>query len=351
MSGALETAMIKPWIFELFGSPVHSGDATQAETADQYRWHLELWRRAEALGFEGIFFSEHHFGLGFSPSPNLLIAHIAAVTKTLRLGVMGVVLPYYEPWRVVEEIGMLDHLTGGRLEIGTASGIPQEMAQINLSVEEANERNAEIVAILDKALLDPVITHHGKYWNIDALRIAPRPLQNPPPRWTTVVSIESARKAARRGSKLCTGFHPIDRIEAIFDAYRVEARQHGHPTGPDQLAIRRNVIVAADENEAVETARAAKRLYKEALAHDPRFSESPVPDAPGPSHGFSIGEDEFIAGTAPQVAEQIIAQCRCVGCGNFLSMMGRMPNRDDRMAAYELYGREVIPRLRRAEVA
>ena len=64
-------------------------------------------------------------------------------TKNLRLGVMGVVLPYYQPWRVVEEIGMLDHLTGGRLEIGTASGIPQEMAQIGLSVEEANERNAE----------------------------------------------------------------------------------------------------------------------------------------------------------------------------------------------------------------
>jgi len=342
--------MIKPWIFELFGSLAPGGDATQRETADHFRWHIDLWRRAEALGFEGIFFSEHHFGLTFSPSPNLLIAHIAAVTKNLRLGVMGIVLPYYQPWRVVEEIGMLDQLTGGRLEIGTASGIPQEMAQIGLSVEEANERNAEIVEILDKALVDPVITHHGKYWSIDGLRIAPRPLQNPPPRWTTVVSVESARKAARRGSKLCTGFHPIDRIAAIFDAYRDEAHKHGHPAGPDQLAIRRNVIVAADESEAIEAARTAVQLYKQALAHDPRFSPSPMPDAPGPSHGFSVGEDEFIAGTAPQVAEQIIAQCRRVGCGHFLSMMGRMPDRDDRMAAFELYGREVIPRLRRAAV-
>lgn len=245
---------------------------------------------------------------------------------------------------------MLDHLTGGRLEIGTASGIPQEMACIDLSLEEANERNAEIVEILDKALLNPVITHHGKYWNFDALTIAPRPLQNPPPRWTTVVSIESARKAARRGSKLCTGFHPIDRIEAIFDAYREEARTHGHPTGPDQLAIRRNVIVATDEAEAAETARTATRLYKEALAHDPRFSDSPVPDAPGPTHGFSVGEDEFIAGTASQVAEQITAQCRRVGCGHFLSMMSRVPGLDNRIAAFERYGREVIPRLRRAEI-
>ena len=49
---------------------------------------------------------------------------------------MGVVLPYYQPWRMVEEIGMLDHLTGGRLEIGTSSGIPQKMALIDLDVAE-----------------------------------------------------------------------------------------------------------------------------------------------------------------------------------------------------------------------
>jgi len=76
-----------------------------------------------------------------------------------------------------------------------------------------------------------------------------------------------------------------------------------------------------------------------------------VPDAPGPTHGFSVGADECIAGTGPQVADQIIAQCRRVGCGHFLSTMSRNPGRDNRMAAFELYGREVIPRLRRAEVA
>src|SRR5579872_4920698 len=179
--------MIKPWIFELFGVPAGRGASTPPHvTADYYRWHLDLWRRAEAFGFEGIFFSEHHFGLGYSPSPNLLIARTAAVTRTLRLGVMGVVLPYYEPWRVVEEIGMLDQLTGGRLEIGTASGIPQEMARIGLSVEEANARNAEAIEILDAALAQGVISHHGRFWDFDELRIVPRPLQTPsPPKWTT----------------------------------------------------------------------------------------------------------------------------------------------------------------------
>jgi alkanesulfonate monooxygenase SsuD/methylene tetrahydromethanopterin reductase-like flavin-dependent oxidoreductase (luciferase family) len=344
--------MIKPWIFELFAVPGGRGaEVAPQVAAEHYRWHLELWRRAEELGFEGIFFSEHHFGLGYSPSPNLLIARTAAVTKTLRLGVMGVVLPYYEPWRVVEEIAMLDQLSGGRIEIGTASGIPQEMAQIGLGIEEANARAAEAVEILDAALKNPVISHHGRFWNFDNLRIEPRPVQSPhPPKWVTVVSIESARKAARRGAKICTGFHPTDRIREIFDAYRDEAAKAGNPAEPDRLAIRRNINVAANGNEARETARTSLRLYREALTHDPRFTESPLPDAPGPTHTFSVGDDEFIAGTGLDVAEQIIAQCRRIGCGNFLCNFGRMPTLDARMAAFELYARDVIPALRRAAV-
>jgi alkanesulfonate monooxygenase SsuD/methylene tetrahydromethanopterin reductase-like flavin-dependent oxidoreductase (luciferase family) len=342
--------MIKPWIFELFGAPGgrHGPPTDARETAQQYAFQLDLWRRAEPAGFEGIFFSEHHFGLGFSPSPNLLIAAMAGVTKTLRLGVMGIVLPYYQPWRVVEEIGMLDQLTQGRLEIGTASGIPQEMAAVGLSVEEANARNAEALEIMDKALLSGVISHHGTFWDFDDLKIEPRPLQSPPPKWQTVISTESARKAARRGAKICTGFHPINRIGQIFDAYREEAARAGNPAGPDQLAIRRNVILAADEAEAVETARLARDRYRQALTHDPRYSDSPVPDAPGPTHGFTVGEDEFIAGTGASVAEQIIAQCRTVGAGHFLSTLDRSGPRGRRLAGFEIYGREVIPRLRRA---
>ena len=61
--------------------------------------------RAEVLGYEGIFFSEHHFGPAYSPAPNLLIAQVALKTRTIRLGVMGLVLPYHQPWKIVEEIG------------------------------------------------------------------------------------------------------------------------------------------------------------------------------------------------------------------------------------------------------
>ncbi len=118
--------MIKPWIFEFLYAPADQGGETARQAPSVvYDKGIALWKRLDELGFEGIFFSEHHFGLSYSPSPNLLIASIARSTKRLRLGTMGLVLPLYQPWRVLEEIGMLDHLTGGRLEIGCASGVPQ----------------------------------------------------------------------------------------------------------------------------------------------------------------------------------------------------------------------------------
>ena len=344
--------MIKPWIFEFFPVPGAPGSevAPQAATA-HYNQYLDLWQKAEVLGFEGIFFSEHHFGQTYSPSPNLLIATLAPRTRRLRLGVMGMVVPYYQPWRIVEEIAMLDHLTGGRLEIGTSAGIPNEMAQIGLTVAEARERNDEALEIIDAALREAEITHHGKYWNFDNLRLVPRPLQQPaPPRWTTVVSIESARKAARRGSKVSTAFHSIDKVKAIFDAYLEEANRVGNPAGPDQLALRRMVDIARSESTAQEASRASVNVVSHFLAGDPRVTQKPAIDARGPSHGFSVSEDEFIAGTPERVADRIVAQCRQTGAGHFLGILNSIAPPSELARAYELFGKEVIPTLHRAEV-
>jgi alkanesulfonate monooxygenase SsuD/methylene tetrahydromethanopterin reductase-like flavin-dependent oxidoreductase (luciferase family) len=342
--------MIKPWIFEFFPVPGSRGAEVAPDTAAaHFAGYLELWQSAEALGFEGIFFSEHHFGPAYSPSPNLLIATMAPRTRSLRLGVMGTVVPYYQPWRLVEEAAMLDHLTGGRLEIGTSSGIPNEMAQIGLTVAEARERNDEALEIIDAALAAPVISHHGKFWSFDNLRIVPRPLQQPaPPRWTTVVSIDSARKAARRGSKICTGFHPVEQVKAIFDAYRDEAARVGNPAGPDQLALRRMIAIAPSEEAARERSRAASAILRQILSADARVAAGPVPDAPGPSHRFTVGEEEFIAGNPGQVAEQIIAQCRAVGAGHILAIVNVPSTPIELLGGYELIGREVIPALRAA---
>ena len=341
--------MIKPWVFEFLpelGSA--SVEPDPRDVAALFARYLDLWTRDEALGFEGIFFSEHHFGRSYSASPNLLIAAIAQRTRTLRLGVMGVVLPYYHPARVVEEIGMLDHLTGGRLEIGTAIGVPQELARMNMTMAEARERNDEIVAVIDTALTNRIVSHRGKYFSFSNLRLLPRPLQQPsPPRWTTVVSAESARRAARRRIKISTGFNSTQVIKRIFDAYREEADTAGFHAGPEYLALRRRVTVAPTSDQAHVYAQAVTDRLKNFVAEDDRLSAN-VPDAPAPSGGFTLSDDEFITGTPRDVAQTIIEQCRAVGAGNFLTVLNWSAPFDEVALAHELFGSEAIPLLRAA---
>jgi len=352
--------MIKPWMFEFFRAPVDDDvlipapvdGVTATEVAAHFADFWQRWLMAEGLGYEGIFFSEHHFGPGYSPAPNLLIAALAPMTKTLRLGVMGVVLPYSSPWRVIEQIGMLDQLTQGRLEVGTASGIPPEMAQVGLGVAEAGERNAEAQEILDWALTHPGerLTHHGKYWSFENLAFVPLPLQQPPPRWTTVVSEASARRAAARGTKICTGFSSVDRVTEVFDAYREDAAQAGFEVSSDLLGLRRNVIVCEDGERARDlAARQAEQVLAMFKHAQDAVNHGPVPDAPQQSRGDSpIHDDEFVAGTPAEVAEQIIDQCRTTGAGHFLVMLDAHGGLAANQEAFELFGREIIPVLRSA---
>ncbi len=341
--------MIKPWLFEFLpelGGP--SVEPDPRDVAALVARYLDLWVHDEALGYEGIFFSEHHFGRSYSPSPNLLIAALASRTKTLRLGVMGVVLPYYHPARVVEEIGMLDHLTGGRLEIGTAIGVPQELARLNMTMTEARERNDEIVAVIDAALTNRTVSHRGKYYSFSNLRLLPRTLQQPsPPRWTTVVSADLARRAARRRIKISTGFNSVAKIKAIFDAYREEADAAGYQAGPDCFALRRRVTVAPTTDQARDYARGVADRLKSFVAEDERLNTN-IPDAPAPTGGFTLSDDEFITGTPKDAAHNIIDQCHTVGAGHFLAVLNYSAPVDEVAQAHELFGREAVPLLRAA---
>jgi alkanesulfonate monooxygenase SsuD/methylene tetrahydromethanopterin reductase-like flavin-dependent oxidoreductase (luciferase family) len=244
---------------------------------------------------------------------------------------------------------MLDHLTGGRLEIGTAAGIPYEMAKVGLGPDEARARNDEVLDILDAALKSPVISHHGKFWHFDNLRLTPRPVQQPaPPVWVTVVSASSARKAARRGAKLCTGFHPLNKIIEIFDAFRDEAGKAGRKVGPQDLCIRRQVTMLGDNRDVAAVVEAQLRNTRKFLEADPRVE---TPDRPAildtpTAHAFSIGDDEVIAGTADLVAEQIIEQCRAAGAGNFAAIFNRAQPPETLKEWYAEFGSHVIPKLR-----
>lgn len=352
---------IKPWIFEFFTDTSSDSRPAQERWADAYAWHLNLWSQAEDIGFEGIFFSEHHFMPGrLSPSPNLLIAAMAARTSRLRLGAMGMVVPLYEPWRIAEEIAMLDLLSQGRLEIGLSSGTgPMEYKAVGLASDEIKPRFAEALQLIDAALTQPRFTHHGRFWQLDNVALSPRPLQQPlPPRWITGLSTATAVTAAQGGYKLCTAFVSNPEVTQIFDAYRAAAAQAGHPSSADRLGVRRMIFITDEDSEGREIARAAVQRWRMVMsAPSPTnahaLPKGVVPDAPqapkGAQHGQTIADEEAIGGSPARVAEQIIEQCRATGAGHMLGYTFGSLTRSQVERNYQLW-REVIPVLRKAKV-
>lgn len=346
--------MIKPWIFEFTHAINRPVDEIQPEDiTEEFDRNLAIWESLESFDYEGIFFSEHHFDHAYAPSPNLFIAALAQRTERIRLGVMGVVAPFYQPWRLYEEIAMLDHLSHGRLEIGCANGVPQELGRVGYDMEESRARFNEALDILDMALADQRVTYHGKYWNVDNLTLLPGLLQQPaPPKWTTIVSKGSAKKSAGRNSKVCTGFQTVELITEIFDVYREEAARLGADLGADDIGLRRHVLIDEDATAAEEASAAAKAHTANMLSADSRVSEKPkaeILDAPQAGSSFTVADEEYVSGTPSQVAEQIIEQCRACGAGHFLALLGRGSGAD-RQRMVNLFGEKVVPELRKAEV-
>jgi len=329
--------MIHPWIFEFANS-------TPAPGVPLYDWYLDLWQQAEQTGFEGIFFSEHHFHPGAaSPSPHLLIAAVAMRTSTLRLGVMGSVLPLHTPWRVAEEIGMLDHLTGGRLEVGYSSGIgPAETTIAGIPIDDVRPRFDEAVDIIEQALTGARFSHQGRFWHFNPMETHPRTFHSLPPRWTTVLSTGSARAAALRGFKICTGFISVPEAKTVFDAYREAA---GGPC-PDHLALRRQVFIAPSDAEAREIGAKAASDWRAQMSRGRGDRQRAVPDAPS-RDDFMFGADEQINGSPATVAELIIEQCRATGAGHLMAFVYGPISRPNIERNYRLW-REVIPVLRAA---
>src|SRR5947208_16764212 len=121
-----------------FGLFVYFQDRGTPTTAvyDENLGEIEL---AEELGYDEVWLAEHHLSTyGMIPSPNLILANLAARTARLRLGNMVSVLPFYDPLRLAEEVAMLDHLTHRRLNAGIGSGVRvDEFERYRMPMSEA----------------------------------------------------------------------------------------------------------------------------------------------------------------------------------------------------------------------
>ncbi len=130
-----------------------------------YAHYLDQVDRAEALGFDSVWVTEHHFRSfgGMVPSPQLLLAAFAQRTRRVRLGTSVVLLPLHHPLRIAEEMGVLDVLSGGRIDFGVGQGTPgDEHERFGSDWNTAQARLREGVQLIRQAWLDPPPRRQGR---------------------------------------------------------------------------------------------------------------------------------------------------------------------------------------------
>ena len=129
---------------------------------------------AEEFGFDAVWFAEHHFSnYSMIPSPLLMAAYAAGQTKRIHIGTGVLVLPLYEPARLVEEIAFVDQISGGRLYLGLGSGYQDyEFSRMGRRLADSQDAFIEFLDIIEKSFQTGELGHEGKHYKIPLPRSA-----------------------------------------------------------------------------------------------------------------------------------------------------------------------------------
>ncbi len=149
---------------------------------------IEQTVHAEQAGFNTAWYAEHHFNnYSLSPSPLMTVAHAAAKTSKIRLGTAVCILPLYHPARFLAEVGFVDTVSNGRLELGVGSGYQEfEFERFGTNIAESGAIFNEFLDIIPKALTEKIFEYQGQYLKMPPSSIAVRCVQDPmPPIWVT----------------------------------------------------------------------------------------------------------------------------------------------------------------------
>ncbi|MQA98268.1 MAG: LLM class flavin-dependent oxidoreductase [Streptosporangiales bacterium] len=245
-------------------------DADGRATAEQYEDRLRLTELYDRLDYRAYHLAEHHgTPLGVAPSPNVFLSAVAQRTERLRIGTFVTTLPLYHPVRLLEEIAMLDHLSGGRLEVGLGRGIsPVEVGYYGIDHDETRARFAEYVELLLRGLTEPELDFHGEFYTVEKVPMVVPPLQRPtPPLWYGIADPKRARWAAERGLNIAA-LLAAPAVRPITDAFRREWDALGRPAGELPLtAITRNMVVAPTREEAMRIAERAFVPWRANIDH------------------------------------------------------------------------------------
>lgn len=261
---------------------------------------------ADTLGFDTMWFTEHHFQHeGYEVLPNLIMFGMYAATKTqeLRLGQMFNVVPQWHPLRLAEDFALADILTGGRMEFGVGRGtVPREAWAFgtvvasgdNAMSAEHDRINREVfeesMEVIKAAWYNERFSHRGKHFVFPAddipdrgsyvndLSLFPRPLRKVDI-YQPVTSPETIEYVPRAGHKAIYWLQNAESQLSKWTRYAEIREEMGSPVGPgEDRCLVVNIHVAKTREEAVRRGGPGHDEFCKFLAPYGRFSSYRNPD-------------------------------------------------------------------------
>ena len=328
-------------------------DADGQSLQQTYETRLKVIEGYDRAGFRGYHVAEHHFTpLGMGAAPSVFLAAVAQRTRRLRFGPLIYAVPFSHPIRLAEEIAMLDHMSGGRMEMGFGRGAsPIELAYIGHGDEASTEIFREGVEVIIAALTCDELSYVGKRFQFDRVPMILRPLQKPHPTlWYGLHSVASAERVARQGFNVVCNDRPSV-TRAALDKFRSSWRAaHGAAAAYPLMGLARHIVVAETDEAALAIARRAYKVWLTSFAW--LFDRhGRMPSHWARSTTFDILRDEEergIAGSPATVIEWLSRHLEATGANYVVGqhMFGDMTEAET-LSSIGLYAEHVMPELRR----
>ena len=330
---------------------------------DYFAESLDIAEAAEHLGFTHVRIVEHyfhHYG-GYSPNPLLFLAAAAQRTKRMRL-VTGAVLPVFNnPLKLAGEIGMLDAISNGRLDVGFARAfLPHEFRRFGVSPNESVERYREGIEQVDLLLREENVSHQGKFHTIAKTTSLPRPTQAPRPKFyvAALTTPDSFAFAGRMGYSVMAIPMGGGKMRELLDQYRAAWHDAGHP-GDGEVMLAFHMFCHEDGERAREIARAPLNNYLRSLvdAAGEWIDGLSSKDYPGYDKVIAKLKDSSMEsmvasgaawiGSPREIGETISNLTRDYGTFEHASLQinFNVIARETALASLRLFGAEVLPRF------
>jgi probable LLM family oxidoreductase len=299
---------------------------------------------ADSVGIDSFNISEHYRTDFMNSAGHVILAAIAGRTKRIRLGTAVTVLSTQDPVRVYTEFATLDAVSNGRAQLIVGRGsLPDSFPLFGFDLADYETLFEEKLDLLMRLLRDQPVTWSGTVRSplTDQYVMPPLP-EGHLPTWVGVGgSPQSVIRAARYGLPLIfagIGGHP-SRFVPFVELYKRALAEYGHPLLP--IGMHSHGYVAKTDEEAVDI---QWPHWADMYAASPeRGNLRPT------KSGFlsEITDGSMYVGSPETVATKLARSIRLLGLNRFdlAYALGRVPH-EQRMATIELYGREVIPRVR-----